>query len=407
MNRRSFLQTGALSFGMLGAGLPNVIGSPASSHNKSVIFIFLGGGISHAESFNAAPDSLDRYKSVTGYLQTKSGNYIGGNWANMAANDSLFTMVHSFGHVNAGHQSGTVWVNTGYNFTDENPGAAQTHPSYGSIVSKVYGTNLKENGLPTYVSTSRMTGQYAAYLGGMNNPFTIDNEGKKNLAISIETERFVQRFNTLRALDRNFSSIKSLEIVDEQKKQAFDIMFGASSKVFDLKDESEKMKEFYGKTSIGENLLLARRLVENGSRFVTAVHGGWDMHSDIKVGMDRLVPEVDKAISSLLIDLESRGLLSSTLVVVSTEFGRTPINATAGRDHWAKNTPLVLAGGKYKGGVIGEMDKNGFDIKSKPLYPVNLLSTILTHMDIPLSSQFTDFSGRPRFLVEGQDKSVI
>lgn len=404
MNRRTFLQSSGLGLSFL--GLPNLYGSPNQSHKKSVIFLFLAGGMSHAESFNAAPDSVDRFRSVNGYIQTKMGNYIGGNWSNMSKNDHLFTMIHNFTHSNAGHQSATNWINTGYNFNDENQGAAQTNPSYGSIVNKVYGPNGKD-GIPNYVSNSRMTGLYASYLGAQNNPFTIDSEGKKNLAVNIPVDRFKDRYQTLKSLDTSFSSIKSLEIVDEHKKQAFDIMFGQSAEAFKIESESEKIRNSYGNTDVGRNLLLARRLVERGSRFVTVTHGGWDMHSNIKVGMERLVPEVDRALTTLITELSERGLLDTTLIVVSTEFGRTPINADGGRDHYPGVSPLLLAGGNYTGGVIGEMDRNGFSVKGQPFYPVNLLSTILNHMEIPLNTQFTDFSGRPRYLVDGQDKRII
>jgi hypothetical protein len=403
MLRRTFLQSGAL--GLSAVGLPNLVGSATKDHQKSIIFLFLAGGMSHAESFNASPDAIDRYKSVNGYVKTKDGRYLGGVWNNLSQfND--YTLVHNFSHQNAGHQGGSVWVSTGYNFNDENQGAAQTHPSYGSVVNKMYGANGRD-GIPNYVSNSRMTGLYAAYLGAQNNPFTIDSEGKKNLAINIPVERFTQRHQVLKSLDTNFSSINGLKIVDEHKKQAFDIMFGSSSEAFKIEAESENVRFAYGNTDVGRNLLLARRLVERGSRFITVTHDGWDMHSNIKMGMERLVPEVDRALSTLINELKERGLLETTMVVVSTEFGRTPINQDAGRDHHPRNVPLLISGGKYTGGVIGEMDRNAFEIKGQPYYPVNLLSTILNHMDIPPSTQFTDFSGRPRYILEGQDKRII
>jgi hypothetical protein len=166
MLRRTFLQSGAL--GLSAVGLPNLVGSATKDHQKSIIFLFLAGGMSHAESFNASPDAIDRYKSVNGYVKTKDGRYLGGVWNNLSQfND--YTLVHNFSHQNAGHQGGSVWVSTGYNFNDENQGAAQTHPSYGSVVNKMYGANGRD-GIPNYVSNSRMTGLYAAYLGAQNKP---------------------------------------------------------------------------------------------------------------------------------------------------------------------------------------------------------------------------------------------
>lgn len=404
MNRRTFLQSSGLGLSFL--GLPNLYGSPNQSHKKSVIFLFLAGGMSHAESFNAAPDSVDRFRSVNGYIQTKMGNYIGGNWTNMSKNDHLFTMIQNFTHSNAGHQSATNWINTGYNFNDENPGATQSNPSYGSIISKTYGVNT-DRGIPIYISTGNIFGQAASYLGGMHNPFTIDDNGKKNLTLSIDESRFIDRFNTMRLLDKQFNNT-NLKIVDDNKTQAYQILFGHAARAFNIELEPEKHRKKYTDSRIGRHCLLARRLIEYGSRFVTIVHGGWDMHQNIKTGMDNLVPEVDLAISTLLNDLSDRGLLDTTLVVIGTEFGRTPLNKDAGRDHAPGLTPLVLAGGNYKNkSFIGKMDKNGVSINGNSYTPINLLNTVLGHMDIDLYSKYQDFSGRPRFISDSNDKRII
>jgi hypothetical protein len=408
MKRRTFIQTGVLGLGALGTNTPSIYAQKDTSHKKSVIFLFLAGGMAHPESFNGAPDAKERYRSVNGYVQTKSGFYLGGTWQELAKVSELYSVVHSFKHGNAGHQGGTGWVNTGYNVTDENPGATQPHPSFGSIVSRVYGANNQQNGVPNYVAQGRVFGQNAAFLGAQNNPFAVDSEGKRNLKLSIPEDRFVQRYNTLLALDNKFNDLKQLQINDAYKKQAYDIMFGASSQIFDVKNETEQTREAYGAKPIGEQMLLARRLVESGTKFVTIVHGGWDMHSNIEQGMKNLVPEVDKALAMLLEDLRVRGLLDSTLVVVGTEFGRTIVNKDNGRDHYPGVTPLLLAGGNYIGGkVIGAMDKNGFEVQENMYQPVDLLRTILNHMDIAPNAMFTDFSGRPRYLIDVPSKVIV
>lgn len=410
MNRRSFLRASTLSLGALsGMSLPNLYAAPKKDHQKSVIFIFMAGGMAGQESFNVYDPNtvIEKNRAVNGVIQTKEGNLVGGDWQEMAKVSSLYSMVHSFGHTNAGHQGGSVQVNTGHVFTDENAGAKLTHPSFGSIVSKYYGANDKTTGIPNYVATNKNVWNDAAFLGNAYNPFAIDNEGKKSLGLNIEADRFVQRFQTLRQLDNKFANIRGVQIQDEYKDQAFGVIFGAASTVFNVQAEPEAVREAYGKGGFGEHCLLARRLVENGVKYVTISVGGWDMHSGIKDGMSKLVPPVDKAIAALLTDLQQRGLLETTLVVISSEFSRTMINKDAGRDHWPSTTPLVLAGGKYGGSVIGTMDKDAYVQKDNPYYPVNLLATILNHMNIDLGLQFTDFSGRPRFLVEGQDRRII
>jgi hypothetical protein len=407
MLRRDMLSIGGLT--LAGLGLPNIRidGQEKQGSDPSVIMIFLAGGMSHAESFTAMPDSVGNYRSVTGYLKTKDGYYLGGYWNELAKNSNLFSVVHSFNHINAGHQGGTVYVNTGYNFNNENPGAASEHPSFGSIVSKTYGTNNTKIGTPHYIATNRVVGQSAGFLGGVHNPFTLDEEGKKSLILNVDSDRFVNRLKVLEGLDRKFNKDKNVNLVTEHKKQGANILLGTSSKAFDLSSEKAALEQ-YGNTNLGKQLILARRLIEFGSRFVTAVDGDWDHHTDIKAAMERRVPPTDKAIAALLLDLKERSMLDNTLVVVATEFGRTPINANAGRDHYARTTPLLLAGGNYTGkGVIGEVDKNGFEVKSSSTYsPIDLLKTVLTHVGVSGTTQYTDPSGRPRYLVEGEAKII-
>lgn len=406
MLRRDFMNVGGLTLTGLGLSNIQIEAQEKQGSEPSVIMIFLAGGMSHAESFTAAPDSVDSYRSVTGYTKTKDGYYLGGLWEDLAKNSDLFSVVHSFSHINAGHQGGTVYVNTGYNFNDENPGAASEYPSYGSLISKTFGTNNSKIGTPHYIATARVVGQTAGYLGGVHNPFTLDEEGKKSLRLGIDETRFVNRLKVLDGLDRKFSQDRGANLVVEHKRQGMNILLGESSKAFDLTQEQETIAS-YGDNGFGRQLIQARRLVEYGARFVTAVDGDWDHHTNIKEAMERRVPPTDKAIAALILDLKARGMLENTLVVVATEFGRTRINATAGRDHYAKTTPLLLAGGKYIGkGIIGEVDKNGFDTRTNPYSPTDLLQTVLTHVGVSGKTQYTDTAGRPRYLVDGEAREI-
>lgn len=410
LGRRSFLQVGTLGLAGLGVNLPSLAAPTTLSnggHKKSVIFIFLSGGMAGQESFNVYEQNavIEKNRSTTGTIKTKSGFLLGNHWDNLAEISDKFSLVHSFHTNNSAHGQSSKYVNSGYNTNDEDGPIG--HPSYGSIISRVCGTNGKDTGIPNYVATSRQLWQGAAYAGSSYGPFTVDGEGKKSMGLNIEEQRFLDRFNTLNQLDNKFKDLKSVSIQDDYKIQAFNVVLGESSKVFNVNLESDKVKEQYGKNDFGQNCLLARRLVENGVKYVTITHNGWDMHAQIKNGMEKLVPVVDKGIAALLSDLSERGLLESTLVVVTTEFSRTYINATQGRDHQSTLCPLLLAGSSYGGSTIGTMDKDAYVSKDKPFMPINLLNTILTHVEIPLNGQFTDFSGRPRFLVEGQDKRII
>lgn len=403
MNRRDFLTVGGL--GLSGLGLP-VISDAAEpiKQGKAVILVFLSGGISHQESFVAVPGSNEKARSVNGYVKTKSGFELGGQFDELANLSSLFSVVHSFGHINSGHQGGTHFNMTGYNYNDEN-GSAQKNPSYGSIVNRVYGPN-DASGIPHYVALNRIYGDGASYLGNRYNPFNINEDGKRNLALNVELDRFNQRMLVLGQLDKNFLNNRTEADVNGYKRQGYEMLVGKVREVFDSKNESEATRNLYGKSNFAENCMMARRLVENGVKFVTITHGGWDMHSNIADGYANRAPELDHGLAALFTDLQQRSMLKDTMVVVTGEFGRTLLNKDAGRDHWSRLTSLLLAGGDYGGSVIGEADKNGMEPASNAFKPVDLLATILNHMDISGKDKFNDMQGRPRYLVEGEARVI-
>lgn len=403
MDRRDFLAVGGL--GLSALGLPTISDAVEPvKQGKAVILVFLQGGASHQESFVIKPESNEKARSVTGNLQTKSGFLIGGSFEKLAPMSNLFSVVHSFSHINSGHQGGTHFNMTGYNFNDEN-GSAQKNPSYGSIINRVYGPNDKL-GIPHYVALNRIYGDGSSYLGNRYNPFSINEEGKKNLALNIELERFNQRMFVLGQMDKNFLHNRTEADVNGYKRQGYEMLVGKIREVFDAKNEPESVRKAYGTSNFAENCMMARRLVENGVKFVTIGSGGWDMHNDIKGGYANRGPDLDHGLSMLLNDLRARDMLKDTMVVVTGEFGRTLINKDAGRDHWSRLTPLLLAGGNYGGSVIGEANKDGMEPLSAAFKPVDLLHTILNHMDISGKEKFYDTSGRPRYLVEGESRII-
>lgn len=402
LNRRDFMTIGGLTFGAF--GLPSIVDADVKrKHEKAVIMIFLGGGISHQESFNASPTFAEKARSVNGYVDTKHGFKLGGQFGKLAAVSNLFSPVLSFGHINPSHGSATHYMMTGYN---ENSEEGQNHPSIGSLVNRAYGPTSPV-GLPHYVALNKTHADTASYLGNTYNPFSITEEGKRNLTLAIEKDRFQQRMLMMNMLDKEFLKSRTTQDVDGYKRQGREMLLGDVREIFNGNNEPANVQDRYGKPgSFPYQLMMARRLVENGVKFVTINYGGWDMHTGIKEGYAARAPELDHGLSILLSDLSERGLLETTMVVATAEFSRTLLNKDAGRDHWPRLTSLLLAGGKYGGRAIGEPSVDGMEPKGDGFKPVDLLNTVLTHMEVSGKTQYTDTAGRPRFTVEGEAKII-
>lgn len=409
-SRRDFLKVGALGLGSLTLGdllrqraQAGMSGKPAK--NKSVIWLWLSGGPTHVETFDPKMTAPAEYRSVTGEVQTNlAGVTLGGNFQRMAGVMDKMAVVRSFAHTNSGHSGGTHYVMTGYDNRLADNGAAAGRPSVGSIVSRVRGTNHPLTGMPTFV---RLGGIYAdgpAFLGTAYGPFDPAGEARRNMSLTVDELRLERRREMLAGIDnvrREVDRSGVMEGLDSFDQQAFNLILSSSQKSFDLKYEDPRVVERYGK-GLGEKMLQARRLCEAGCGFVTINFGGWDMHGNIKDGMDRLGPQVDQAVAALVEDLDQRGLSDDVLLVVSGEFGRTPkINGGAGRDHWAPLSTLALAGGGLQmGQVVGESAEKVDVPKTTPITPQDLMATILHVMDIDPRIQFTNQAGRPTYMVE-------
>ena len=408
--RRDFLQVGALGLG--GLTLSDALRSRAQaveagrvSKEKSVIWLWLGGGPTHVETFDPKMTAPAEYRSVTGEVKTNlPGVTLGGNFERMAGVADKMAFVRSFAHTNSGHSGGTHYVMTGYDNRLADNGAQASRPGIGSIISRVRGTNHPETGMPTYV---RLNGIYAdgpAFLGTAFGPFDSGGEARRNMALNVTKSRLDSRRSLLQGIDnvrRDIDRSKVMDGLDAFDQQAFNIILSRSQQAFDLKYEDPRVVDRYG-TGLGQQLLQARRLCEAGCGFVTLQFGGWDMHGGIKAAMDRLGPQVDRAVAAFVEDLELRGQSEDILLVISGEFGRTPkINGGAGRDHWAPLSTLALAGGGLEmGQVIGESAEKVDVPKTTPITPQDLLATIFHTMDIDHRLQFTNQSGRPTYMIE-------
>lgn len=408
--RRDFVRVGAL--GLSGLTLPFLLQARARAglagkplKNRSVVWLWLGGGATHVETFDPKMDAPAEFRSTVGAVSTCiPGVQIGGLFPQMASLLQHMILVRSFGHTNSGHAGGTHWVMTGYNHPPADQGEKPIRPSMGSILSRYRGASNEVSGMPTYV---RMNGIYAdgpSFLGVANAPFDSRGQAKKNMNLGIPVERLGARRALLKTFDhieREMDRNGLMEGMDQFEVQAFDLILGKAKDAFDLNLEDAKTRERYGKR-LGEQMLLARRLCEAGCGFVNIHYGGWDMHGDIANALKGRCPEMDHAVSVFLQDLVDRGMLDDVLLVITGEFGRTPrVNGGAGRDHWAQLSTLALAGGGLRTGqVVGESSPKAELPKSDHVSPQDLMATVFHVLGIDPNIHFYDQAGRPTAMIE-------
>ena len=406
-NRREFMRVGGISTGLSAIGLSDAHSEILPSNEKSVVWLWLGGGATHIETFDPKPMAPEGVRSTTGSVMTNGDFLLGGNFIKLATRSDKIAVVRSFAHRNSSHRTGTHWVMTGHNSTDNTPQSMQQEPSYGSIMSSIYGANHPTTGMPSYVKVNGISFDGPAWLGGQYKPYEASGEGVENLKSRVENNRFLQRRDLIGGLDK-LKIENDLEIWPDLRKQSFGLILGKASEAFDLNKEPETSRNKYGK-GLGEQMLLARRLVENGTRFVTLHYGGWDMHGNIEKSLNGRMPPLDHALSTFIDDLYDRGMNKNVLLVVTGEFGRTyRVNKNAGRDHWPQLSPLMLSGGDFDmGRIIGESTAKAETPKSDPLGPKDVTATLFAHFGIDPQAQKIDFAGRPRYLVDSDAKVIL
>lgn len=352
------------------------------------------------------------YRGPLGTVKTKlDGIYFSEHLKKTAEIADKITVVRSMTHGEADHDRGTHNMFTGYR-----PSPAIQYPSIGSVVSHELGSR---NDLPPYVCIPNQPTTFAGtgYLGSAYGPFTLGGDPANsnfkvrdlNLPQSIDEKRFAQRREMREVVDAHFSALEKGDVLDGMDsfyQRAYAMLSSDKARAaFSLKDEPDKLKEEYGSGTAGQRMLLARRLVEAGVRFVSLTYGGWDHHDNIKNGFSNQMPKFDQAFAALIRDLDKRGMLDSTLVMVTTEFGRTPkINGTAGRDHWPRVFDIVLAGGGIKKGYVhGSSDPTGGEPDSDPLNVSDFAATVYHLLGIDYEKNLIAPGNRPiKIVKEGE-----
>ncbi len=419
MDRRSFIQVGAL--GGLGLSLSDYFQLKQAQADqkfyesvegpaKSVIFIYLPGGSAHQETFDPKPLAPIEYRGPMSSIETNVvGTRLNETMVKTAKIADKITIIRSMTHGEAAHERGTHNMFTGYR-----PSPALQYPSIGSVVAHEFGPR---HNLPPYVCIPNQPNEFAGtgYLSSSFSGFSLgaDPAGANfqvrdlNLPASVDERRFGTRRNMLSAVNDYFASKEksdSLDAVDSFYDRAYNLISSEKARnAFDINKESPKIRDKYGRNTAGSRMLMARRLVEAGTRFVTLTYGGWDMHNNIEGGIRAQVPALDQGFAALIEDLDDRGLLDSTLVCIASEFGRTPkINGNAGRDHWPKVFSTVMAGGGIQRGITyGSSDATASEPAENIVTVEDWAATIYNRIGIVADKELMAPGDRPIEIVDG------
>ena len=427
-SRRRMLRIGASGF-IGGLSLPRLFQLDAEAaaapseggpRAKSCIFLFLQGGPSTIDMWDLKPDAPAEIRGPYKPIQTSvSGTLVGEHCFRSARIADKFTILRSHSHDDNGHTTGAHYMLTGYrpNFADGQNSRVPVNelfPSLGSIVSRELGSR---GSVPPYINMPHpLTAGGPGFYGAECAPFVIESdpvqpdfEVKDLQALGgIKAARKRRRDHLLAGLEqieRGQGLTGRPELMATYYQRAHDLVTSpAAGEAFDLKNEPEVIRNAYGRTSLGQCALLTRRLVEAGCRFIGVDHGSWDTHFTCFPSLEKdLIPHADQAFSALVTDLDQRGLLDSTLVVMMGEMGRTPrINSQAGRDHWSQAQSVLFAGGGTKRGiVIGATDKYASIPTTEPVSVADILRTIFHLMGIDSDKTYYTPLGRPVPIVSG------
>lgn len=391
-------------------------GPKVEAKARSVIHIYLQGGFAHMDSFDPKPDAPLEYRGILGTVDTTlPGVQFSSHMQETAKVADKLTIVRGMTHTEVDHSRGEHSMFTGYR-----PSPALVYPSMGSVVAHEQGPR---EATPPYVCVPTQGSQFlgSGYLSNACGPFALGTDpARPGFAVrdlsrpdGVNEERFESRKSWKELVDGHFKQIEqddSLATMDSFYQRAYDLLASPKARdAFSLKGETEATKDLYGfkpfgpvlRPSAGARFLIARRLIEAGVRFVTCTYGAWDTHSYHYRSIETQMPDLDKAFAGLITDLDQRGLLDSTLVMVTSEFGRTPkVNAGGGRDHWPRVFSIVMAGGGIKRGqVYGSSDGLAAEPASNALSVEDYASTVYHTLGIDARKDLMSPGNRPQQIV--------
>jgi len=433
--RRELLRIGGLSLFATAAGASAAAASPTQNEN-SCIFMMLQGGLSQLDCWDPKPDAVPEIRGPFKHISTAvPGMQFGELMSKSATVGKHLCVIRSMTHKFTNHIAGTYITLTGSpNQQDRDREAhGDDFPGPGGILNYIAakrgqsGSSVPRSiSLPNWLSipgpSNRMPGQYAGFLGSVHDPFLVEGdpsqEDYRPLALSlpegVNSSRMGSRLGLMRQLD---SAARLLEAElnqrhDHLKESAYDIvMSGTVRKALALNEEANDVRDKFGRNRIGQSLLLARRLVEAGVKFVgfNEFNQKWDTHGDLERRYRQIVPEMEVGFAALVEDLAERGMLQKTLVINAGEFGRTPkINGGQGRDHWPNVYSTVLAGGGIQGGAVyGASDSRGAEVLSSPVSPADVLATMWHTLGVNPQEELRDRLSRPIQLSDGRVLSEL
>jgi hypothetical protein len=424
--RRDAIRAGWL--GTLGLSLGSMLrleaaravepGRKVAPKAKSVIHVYLQGGFAHMDSFDPKPDAPAEYRGILETVPTKlTGERFSEHMAKTAEIADKLTVVRGMTHTEVDHSRGQHSMFTGYR-----PSQALVYPSLGSVTAHELGPRLD---MPPYIAVPTAGNPYlgSGYLSSAYGPFGLGGDpGRQGFSVrdmglpsGVDEARFAERKEWKELVDDHFAKAEkddALATMDSFYQRAYGMLASPAVRdAFSLKGESEKTKELYGLVGLtgplsfrnggAARFLIARRLIEAGARFVTVTFGSWDTHSAHYKGIEVQMPMLDIALSGMMTDLDRRGLLDDTLVVVNSEFGRTPkVNAGGGRDHWPRVFSIVLAGGGIKRGqVYGSSDALAAEPAKSPLTVEDYAHTLYHLIGIDAQKDLMTPGGRPQQIV--------
>jgi hypothetical protein len=407
MTRRHFLQhlAGGAALVLPATSFTSALRANAEDlkrRHKSAIMLWMGGGPSTIDIWDLKPGAPTG--GTFRAIGTSGNEQISEHMPLVAKQMKHMAIIRSMSTREADHTRGRYYMHTGYV-----PNPNIEHPGYGSVISHMLAEQTKQLHLeiPPFVAVGGGS-VGPGFLGMTYAPFVVNSDGNvRNLKMGIDAERLHQRMQMLASLEKSFVKQERGQSAQDHAnilEKTVALMTSKQMDAFKVAQESETVRERYGKTAFGRGCLMARRLVEQGVPFVEVDLGGWDTHSNnFKTLGDTKLPELDKAMSALVSDLHDRGLLENTAIIWMGEFGRTPrINGNSGRDHWARSWSVVVGGAGMQGGIaVGRTNSDGTDVETEPYTSQDVLASICKSLGISLETTFTSKNGRPMKIANG------